>query len=279
MNRNPKTMHERLAWAERDLRQLEATTDPDERRNRLGRVLFDLVTIEKAAAGRECAPDDRAWLDSLLHRAQEIQLAVEPAPGGAEPVRRSRLPWRKADEVLVFWVSQGFRPRAAAGLSRAGLGSLDDLKRCSAEELLEIPGVGPEEVRRCDKLLGGKLHRKSDYWTSRGLPARTAGFLTRAGIETLEDLARMTRGELLLQRGLAERSLEQCEALLGRPLPSPEDDWRKAGCDSPRLARKLVQAKIAGVEELNRKTDSELTAAGLTGSEIAHCRRFARRRR
>jgi hypothetical protein len=121
------------------------------------------------------------------------------------------------------------------------------------------------------------LPPQADYWTSRGIPARIAGFLIQAGIKTLDDLARMTRKEFFLGRGLGENALVQCEALLGRPLASPEEDWLQAGCPRWLLARKLVRAKILTVADLWQKDEKELSAAGLSRREIEHCNRMSRK--
>lgn len=277
-NRDPKTIRGQLAWAERGLNQLEKSTDADELRARLGRILYDLIAVEKALAREGGPPADQVWLDLLMRRAEEAQGKIEPrSTGPAEPSRPPGRTRREPDPVVVFWMSRKLGARAAAGLSGAGIRSLDDLKRYSVERLLAIPGIGLEEVRRCEALLGRALSSRADYWTSRGLPGRTAGFLVRAGVESLEDLARMTRAGFLLHRGLGERALRQCEALLGRPLPWPEDDWREAGCQRPRLARKLAQAGILTVEELRGKKEAELVAAGLTRREIEQCGRIVRK--
>lgn len=120
---------------------------------------------------------------------------------------------------------------------------------------------------------------QADYWISRGISGRIAVFLVRAGIETLDHLARTTRKEFFLGRGLGETALHQCEALLGRPLASPEDDWLRAGCPRWLLARKLVRAKILTVEDLRRVDDEELAAAGLDRREIEQCNRIVRKAR
>lgn len=279
-NRDPKKIPDQLATAERGLNQLEKIQDPNERRARLGPILYDLIAMEKALSCQGGPPASQVWLDLLMRRALEVQgkLGQRPYEAG-KPVRPSVGREREADPVFVYWTSRKLSARAAAGLRGAGIGSLEDLGRVSFEQLLAIPGIGVGEIRRCEALLGRALSRKEDYWTSRGLPSRAAGTLVSAGIETLEDLKRMTRGQFFRHRGLAERTLRQCEALLGRPLPWPEEDWRKAGCQSPRLIRKLVLAGIFTVAELNRKTDSELAAVGLTPNEVGYCRKLGRRGR
>jgi rhodanese-related sulfurtransferase len=278
--RDPKTISGPLATAERGLNQLERIQDPEERRARLGPILYDLIALEKALSRQGGPSASQVWLDLLMRRALEVRGKLGPRPAGAgKPARPSRRREHESDPVFVYWRSRKLSARAAAGLRAAGIGSLKDLGHVSFEQLLAIPGVGVGEIRRCEALLGRALSRKEDYWTSRGLPGRTAGFLVGVGIETLEDLKRMTRGQFFRHRGLGERALRQCEALLGRPLPWPEEDWRKAGCQSPRLIRKLVQAGIFTVADLNRQTDAELAAAGLTPNEVGYSRKLGRKGR
>lgn len=52
-----------------------------------------------------------------------------------------------------------------------------------------------------------------------------------------------------------------------------------AGCPRWLLARKLVRAKILTVEDLRRKDDEELAAAGLDRREIGQCNRIVRKAR
>ena len=295
-NRDTRAIRERLAGAERGLQHMQTTKNKDDRRVMLGCLLFDLLAIEKTVARDGCSEDERARLEALTRQAWEMQRQIgTPIKDPSNPfatTRKARI-WRSGygprspqaaaappvaeDPVLAFWLSQGFTHRAATGLRRANVRSLDEMALLSVEKLMEIPGIGSEEARRCEVLLGGALRGKARYWTSRGLSGRTAGSLVRAGIETLDDLARMTRKELLLVRGLGEDSLRQCEALLGRPLASPEDDWLKAGCPQWLLARKLVRAKVLTVEDLGKLSSQELSAAGLTRREIEQCKRIVKK--
>lgn len=179
----------------------------------------------------------------------------------------------------MFWRSLGFTWRAADGLEQAGLDTLEDLRGKTGDQILEIPGIGPGELRRCEILLKARLPRKSDYWTEKGLSTRTANWLLRAGIATLEDLARTTREEFLLLSGLGMGSLQECEALLGGPLSRPEEGWMAMGCTRRALARKLARAKILDIEDLRRKGEEDLLRAGLDWSEIDECRRLVRERK
>ncbi len=299
-NRDSRPIGEQLAGAERGLQLIKETRGNDERRVMLGCLLFDLIAIEKALARKGGTAAEQARCQTLATRAWEMQRRIgSPIKDPSGPLHQSRVVRKKpaqrppalrvradrgqppedADPVLSFWLSQGFTRRAAAGLRQANVFSLDDMALLSAERLLAIPGIGEEEMRRCERLLGGGLHRKARYWTSRGISRWNAGSLVRAGIDTLDHLARLTKGEFFLGRGLGEGALRQCEALLGRPLASPEDDWLKAGCPRWLLARKLVRAKILTVEDLRRAKDEELWAAGLKRHEIDQCARLLKKRR
>jgi predicted flap endonuclease-1-like 5' DNA nuclease len=189
------------------------------------------------------------------------------------------LPARQLEPAVAFWREQGFTNAAAIALSRAGIHAIEDLARWDRDSLESLHWIGRTELRRCEALLGRPLPARRDYWTERGLSPRIASGLIAAGIHTLDDFARLTREEFLLRQGLARTALEKCEELLGRRLPSPEEEWRRRGCKTRSLARKLTLAGILTEEDLRRKTAEELAAAGLDRGEAAFCRRLVKPKR
>ncbi len=185
------------------------------------------------------------------------------------------IPQRRLDPGAALWRTKGFGTSTANTLWRAGIRSLDDLARADRETLDALPRFAKGGLKLCEALLGRRVPAKRDYWIARGLPSKTAIFLIAAGIDTLDDLGRLTRDEFLLLPRLAETALEQCERVLGRRLPSPREEWRQRGCPGS-LARKLVRAGVLNEEDLRRKSDEELSRAGLQKEEIAFLRGLIR---
>jgi hypothetical protein len=185
------------------------------------------------------------------------------------------IPERRADPSEKYWTDKGFTRVAAQSLCRAGLHTLEDLARADRETLEELPRLAKRGLKRCDELLGHRVPAKRDYWIERGLPPRIAGFLVKAGIHTLDDLGHLTREDFLSRSLLSEASLEQCEQLLGRRLPSPPGDWVRRGCRTS-LAVKLVRAGILTVDDLRPKSASDLSRAGLQEREIKLCKKLAK---
>ncbi len=118
-----------------------------------------------------------------------------------------------ADPAAAFWRSRGIPARAARALSKAGIGSPEDLREQSREELLALPGVGENALRRLEKILGTEIPSRIAFWLCRGLSLYVAHALFRAGIHTLEDLKALTPGQLLERPGLGSYVLSQCEKL------------------------------------------------------------------
>lgn len=261
--------HKGLVKVERLLAQVETAKDGKEIRAGLGSLLFDLVALEKRQAIREMSENEQDRLDVVKQRAWELQRQIQVAGTG-------RGGQSGADSAIAYWLSKGFTKRGAAALAGAGLRTLEEAAAAGIEQLEVLRGVGWEGIRLCEELLGRPLVHRAQYWTLRGLPGRTAGYLIRAGIATLEDLGRMTKADFLSHRGLGETALRQCEAVLGRPLASPEDAWLAAGCPRWLLARRLVQAGILTVEDLRRWSRQDLVEAGFKESEIAQCNQLKR---
>jgi hypothetical protein len=180
-------------------------------------------------------------------------------------------------------------PRAALALAGAGFHSLTNLEGVTREELLAISGVGHRTLAVLDQLRGQPLPGKSApthfpppwpdmVWRQRGLPAEAA--ITFAQMRmTLRRLESMTREELLSLRGVGPGTLQACELILGRQIPSnrPTDPveagWRSQGIPA-RAARALRGANIRSPEDLQKVSREDLAALrGLGEKMIAGSRR------
>jgi len=127
---------------------------------------------------------------------------------------------RPSDPVAASWRSRGIPAKAAKALSQAGIGSAEDLARWSREDLLALPRVSANVLRRLQKILGSDIPSKTEDWRRRGLSLYIAHALLRAGIHTLEDLQALSRDRFLALPGLGAYALGRCEKLLGHQLPS-----------------------------------------------------------
>jgi predicted RecB family nuclease len=100
-------------------------------------------------------------------------------------------------------------------------------------------------------------HPQAGYWLERGLHPRAARELVKAGIRSVEDLARTTREDLIAVPGVGPTSLAQLERLRGGPLTSPADFWLERGL-RPRVAQALIHAGVDSIEKLGRMTREQL---------------------
>ncbi|HBL30763.1 MAG TPA: hypothetical protein DD490_28340, partial [Acidobacteria bacterium] len=171
----------------------------------------------------------------------------------------------ESNPAWAYWRRLGVSGPALAALVARGLRSVEDLRRLDRREIRRLPGCGTRTLRRIEALLGTALS-SAGSWKALGLPGRLANGLDRAGIDTLEELAKVTREELLAQGGLDRGSLERCEALLGRRLPSAVKDWRARGLPQ-RLAWTLSRRRVLTVEDLRRLTGADLLRFGFDREE------------
>jgi hypothetical protein len=118
-----------------------------------------------------------------------------------------------------IWIEAGISLACAGRLVRAGYTSLEDLGGASREDLLAVGGIGDGTMEKLEGLLGHPLPSPSSFWREKGMPPRVATALAYAGIDSLEALGKLSREELLALR-IRRPGLEQCEALLGRPIHS-----------------------------------------------------------
>lgn len=130
-----------------------------------------------------------------------------------------------------------------------------------------------------EKVLRTKLPTGSaDFWKRQGLAAVIAHALHRAGIETIEDLAAVTREEFLTFKGLAHGALERCEALLGRPFPSARRRWMEMGLP-PSTSWKLSRSRILTLDDLARASPPDLEELGFKRPEMHLLESLLRSRR
>ncbi len=108
----------------------------------------------------------------------------------------------------------------------------------------------------------------ASYWMEKGLYRTVAQGLARLGIRTLDDLAALTREELVASEGLGEGALKRCEALLGRPFPSAKKEWIARGL-RPWAAWKLSFSRILTLEDLAGHTAQSLRRLGLDPEDVA----------
>lgn len=95
--------------------------------------------------------------------------------------------------------------------------------------------------------------------------------MSRAGLRSVEDLARWDRDRLEALRGIGPAELRRCETLLGRPLPLRRDYWIERGLP-PRIAAGLIAAGIHTLEDLGRLTRDEfLLRPGLGATALGKC--------
>ncbi|HYU31208.1 MAG TPA: helix-hairpin-helix domain-containing protein [Thermoanaerobaculia bacterium] len=186
------------------------------------RSLSDLrgVTQERLLAIPGVGPASLEVLEEALGR---------PLPW--ERKRRTSPPGARAWPETV-WRKRGLSAAAAITFAMEGM-TLERLSSISREELCRLPGVGRKTVAVCELLTGRRIpFRKVDpgvtFWRDRGIFPRAARTLREAGIESIEDLRKVSREEVLALRGVSEITLERLEALLGEELPSSlNDDDRK----------------------------------------------------
>jgi hypothetical protein len=127
---------------------------------------------------------------------------------------------RPLDPVAAAWRSRGLPTKAARVLSKAGLACPQDLRSSSREDLLALPGIGPILLRQLEALLGDGIPSRASYWLSHRLSLYIANALVRAEIQSIADLAALSRKQFLALPGLGLYALAQCEKKLGLRLPS-----------------------------------------------------------
>lgn len=114
-------------------------------------------------------------------------------------------------------------------------------------------------------------HPQAGYWLDRGLHPKAARELVKAGIRSVEDLARTAREDLTAIPGVGPGSLAQLERLRGAPLASPADYWLERGI-RPQVAYALIRAGIDSIEKLGRMTREQLLSLeGVAEGALRSC--------
>jgi Helix-hairpin-helix domain len=133
-----------------------------------------------------------------------VKLSGNPAPRGPRYTQ-----FQKTYPDTEVWIQAGLIPRAAKALVEAGIRSPEDLRERCREEVLAIRGLGLGQLEKCERLLGRKLPRATDYWTANGLHLNTAKVLARAGLLSITDVEGMTREQILFIAGIGEVAIRQ----------------------------------------------------------------------
>lgn len=116
-----------------------------------------------------------------------------------------------------YWIERGLSPRIARGLTAAGIHTLDDLARLTRDQFLLYPHLGATALRKCEALLGRRLHPSlAKLWQQRGCKRPLAHKLGEAGIRTDDDL-RQASDETLTAAGLSHNEITFCRRLTQDP--------------------------------------------------------------
>ncbi len=115
------------------------------------------------------------------------------------------------------------------------------------------------------------------FWIEAGVQLGQAGKLVRAGFPSLESLAEASRDELLAIPGVGKMTVEICERLLGRRLPSVIGDWKALGF-SGTAAAAFAEAGIDSLEALAKLTEREIASFGLRNPDQQLCETLLGRR-
>jgi hypothetical protein len=194
--------------------------------------------------------------DLELPNSQEVET---PMITSRQESQARYIEFRRTYPETEVWIRAGLIPRAAKALVEAGIRTPEDLRKCCREDVLALRGLGLEQLRKCEQILGQQLPtRRADYWTANGVHCKAAKALISAGLHSIEDMEGMTREQLLFLPCVGEVAIRHLERLRGgRPLPSYEDYWRNQGFD-PKSAIRLSRAGICNLDELRKKSPAEL---------------------
>jgi hypothetical protein len=140
-------------------------------------------------------------------------------------------------------------------------------------DLNPTDGGSSEELKRSVPFAQARDHSLALlYWTRLGIRTRAARSLVEKDLFTIESLRQLRREDLLLLRGLGEKTLGQIEATLQAKLPSGSTDyWRRRGIN-PLVAHALRRAGIRSLKQLGSVTREEfLSHRGLSRGALAQC--------
>jgi nucleotidyltransferase/DNA polymerase involved in DNA repair len=170
------------------------------------------------------------------------------------------------------------KPRTALALCKAGYRNPDHVAGLTREELLRIWAVGEDTLRKIEAALGRPLSSPALIWRKRGIGGLAARMLVEAGIETLDQLAAVTREELLRLDGMGGRLVAQIENGLGIRLKTTKTKlpcWMQKGL-TRRTAAILRRAHIMTVEQLRSLGYEDLSRLGIHFREILRIARLTR---
>ena len=191
------------------------------------------------------------------------------------PERRRPLSFLERVPQARIWVEAGIIPGCARRLVAAGITTIGHLERLTRDDLLAIRGISEATIEQCEKLLGRPFRNSiSGYWRAKGLQPQIANTLSRGGVGSLEQLALMSREEVLRLNGMGGTGLTACEKLLGRPSHSHVEFWTSHGLGSV-TAQRLIRAGIVSFDLLGSRLKS--IEHRLKDDEIMICRKLLHR--
>jgi len=202
---------QRLDEIERGIGLIRRTRDRDSQRVMLGFLLKDLDRLGQHAstAPRRHRAGYQALADEALALRRQIGEPVAPDAVPQVPVRRKR---RKETRPVRK------RPKRPA----PKLQTFDSFRR---------------------------KNPAATIWLDLGIRPRTATALCKAGYLTLEQIAPLTREDLLALWSVGDETLEKLATALGRPLKSITGYWEDLGLPNP-AAQILTRHKIETLEQL-----------------------------
>jgi predicted flap endonuclease-1-like 5' DNA nuclease len=210
------------------------------------------------------------------------ELLAIPGVGPRTVWRLERTLGRRFESHAPYWIKRGLSARLARTLAAAGIRTEQALKRMRREDLLKIKGIGPKTARTLLSLGAPPAAKpaartflervpQARVWIEAGIIPCCAARLVRAGITDIAALARASREDLLGIRGIEKATLEKCERLLGRPLPSISAYWREKGLP-PQLANALLRAGVHSIETLAAMSREDLLGIhGIGDRGLQHC--------
>ena len=184
---------------------------------------------------------------------------------------------RKHPEARA-WLALRIKPRTALALCKAGYRNPNDVSGMAREELLSVWSIGEGTVRKIEAALGRPLSSPALCWRRRGIGGLAARLLVKAGIETPEELAAMTREDLLRLDGMGGRLVVQIENGLGIRLKTTKTKlsyWTQKGL-TRRTAAILQSAHIMTVEQLRTLSYEDLNRLNIHFREILRIARLTR---
>lgn len=176
------------------------------------------------------------------------------------------------------WITLRVKPRTALALCKAGYRNPNAVSGLTREELLGIWAVGEGTLRKIETALGRSLSSPTLVWRERGLGGLVARMLVEAGIETLEQLAAITKEELLKLDGMGGRLVNQIENSLGirfRTIKTKRSYWLKRGL-TRRTVAILQRARIMTVEQLRTLSYHDLKCLNIHFREILQISKLTR---